>query len=351
MKIRIVDIAKKAGVSAGTVDRIIHQRGKFSEKAYEKVQKAIKELGYEPDILARNLALKKELQIACLLPDPKDVKYWKRPLAGIDKAISELSSFKVNIHKITFSLQALDFKKACNKVLELNPDGVVYVPMFLEESKTFANILHDRNIPFVQMNIHHTEVNPLSFIGQDPVSAGKVAASLCNLAFQTDEEILVVYVTKGKQEYSHINDRIEGFINFFKEKNISTDRIKHLQLKVDQDNLEYEKTLCDYLKNNSKTKIIYVPNSRIHLIADILKENKINDIMLIGFDTLDQNIKYLKEGVIDFLIAQQSKSQGYNATIILFNYLFRKEHVKSMNFLPVDILNKENINFYEGLLE
>ncbi len=33
MKIRIVDIAKKAGVSAGTVDRIIHERGKEKEEA------------------------------------------------------------------------------------------------------------------------------------------------------------------------------------------------------------------------------------------------------------------------------------------------------------------------------
>ncbi|MCW3785302.1 LacI family DNA-binding transcriptional regulator [Plebeiibacterium sediminum] len=351
MKIRIVDIAKQAGVSAGTVDRIIHQRGKFSEKAYEKVQKAIKELGYAPDILARNLALKRELQIACLLPDPNDVKYWTRPMAGIDKAISELSSFKVNIHKITFSLRALDFKEAFNKILDLNPDGVVYVPMFLEESKIFADQLHDRNIPFVQMNIHHAEANPLSFIGQDPVAAGKVAASLCNLAFNKEDEILVVYVSKGKQEYSHINDRIEGFLNFFREKNISTDRIKHLQLKVDKDNVDYEASLCNYLKKSPNTKIIYVPNSRIHLIADILEENNIKDLMLIGFDTLEQNIKYLQKGVIDFLIAQQSKSQGYNAAIILFNYLFRKENVKSMNYLPVDILNKENINFYEGLLE
>ncbi len=351
MKIRIVDIAQKAGVSAGTVDRIIHQRGKFSETAYEKVQKAIKELGYEPDILARNLALKKELQIACLLPDPEDVKYWTRPLAGIDKAIAELSSFKVNIHKITFSLRAQDFHDSFDKVLELNPDGVVYVPMFLSESKVFAELLNDRNIPFVQMNIHHAEVNPLSFIGQDPIAAGKVAASLCNLAYNTDDEILVVYVTKEKQEYSHINDRIEGFINFFKEKNISTDKIKHLQLKIDKDNLDYKKSLLNYINESPNTKIIYVPNSRIHLIAEILEENNIKNIMLIGFDTLDQNIKYLKKGVIDFLIAQQSKSQGYNATIILFNYLFRKENIKAMNFLPVDILNKENINFYEGLLD
>ncbi len=351
MKIRIVDIAKKAGVSAGTVDRIIHQRGKFSEKAYEKVQKAIKELGYEPDILARNLALKKELQIVCLLPNPEDVKYWKRPLAGVDKAIAELSSFKVKIHKVTFSLRSQDFSQSCEEVLALNPDGVVYVPMFLKESKIFADQLNEKKIPFVQMNIHHTEANPLSFIGQDPVAAGKVAASLCNLAFHNNDEILVVYVTNEKQEYSHINDRIEGFINFFKEKDIPTDRIKHLQLKIDNDNQDYEKSLIGYLNSSTKTKIIYVPNSRIHLIAEILEENNINNIMLIGFDTLEQNIKFLKKGVIDFIIAQQSKSQGYNAAIILFNYLFRKEKVKSVNYLPVDILNKENINFYEGLLD
>ncbi len=351
MKIRIVDIAKKAGVSAGTVDRIIHKRGKFSEKAFEKVQNAIKELGYEPDIMARNLALKKELHIVCLVPDPIDIRYWKRPISGIEKAITNLASFKVNVTQITFPLKADKFKDACQQVLELEPDGVVYVPMFFNESLDFAKKMEEANISFVQMNIHHPEAKPISFIGQDPIAAGKVAASLCYLAIHDQDKILVISVSQQKQDYSHLNDRIDGFISFFTEKKFDPNRIKHLKLNTDRIDRNYELTLTQHLSKNPDIKIIYVPNSRAYRIAKVLKKNKLRDIMLVGFDTLDENISFLKEGYVDFLIAQQSKSQGYNAVMILFNALFRKDEVKACNFLPIDILNQENIKFYEGLLD
>ena len=184
MKIRIVDIANKAGVSTGTVDRIIHQRGRYSEKTKEKVDQAIKELGYAPDLMARNLALKKELRIVGMLPNPADTPYWERPYAGIEKAISELYSFKVKIETVLFLPNAKDFKKACEQVLKLKPDGVVYCPMFFEESAIFAKSLDESNIPFVHVNIYQANLKPLSYVGQNSIAAGNTAASLCQLALK-----------------------------------------------------------------------------------------------------------------------------------------------------------------------
>ena len=45
-KITIFDVAEKAGVSKGTVDRVLHNRGEVSRKSAEKVRKAIEELNY-----------------------------------------------------------------------------------------------------------------------------------------------------------------------------------------------------------------------------------------------------------------------------------------------------------------
>ena len=44
---RIKDIAEMSGVSTGTVDPILHNRGKVSEEAQKKVEKVLKEIGYE----------------------------------------------------------------------------------------------------------------------------------------------------------------------------------------------------------------------------------------------------------------------------------------------------------------
>ena len=54
--IRIVDIAKMAGVSVGTVDRVIHNRGRVSEENRKKVQAILEMVNYQPNLMARSLA-------------------------------------------------------------------------------------------------------------------------------------------------------------------------------------------------------------------------------------------------------------------------------------------------------
>ncbi len=348
MNVRIIDIAKKAGVSAGTVDRIIHQRGKCSDKAIVKVNQAIEELGYEPDMMARNLALKKVLNIVCLMPNPDETEYWSRPIAGIEQAISELTSFKVKVDIILFSTRASSFSEACDRVLNLQADGVIYVPLFFEESKVFVQKLNQKNIPFVHVNIYQKELNPLCFIGQDALQAGRLAASICKLGIKDIERILIAYISKPKQEYSHIELRIKGFLEFFSENRLPMEQISQLHLKVGENDNEYETVFRDYLTASPNTRFIYVPNSRAYRIANILKKYKINGITIIGFDTLEQNIEFLNKGYIQFLIAQQSKNQGYQAVMTLFNALFRKMEIKNEHYLAIDILNKENIDFYSG---
>ena len=60
---RIKDIASMAGVSAGTVDRVLHNRGRVSEEALKKVKKALKKIDYQPNLIARSLASKKICRI------------------------------------------------------------------------------------------------------------------------------------------------------------------------------------------------------------------------------------------------------------------------------------------------
>ena len=55
-KVTINDVAKAAGVSKGTVDRVLHNRGEVSRKSKEKVLKVIEELGFKPNLYASLLA-------------------------------------------------------------------------------------------------------------------------------------------------------------------------------------------------------------------------------------------------------------------------------------------------------
>ena len=66
--IRIKDIAKLAGVSVGTVDRVLHNRGKVSEYALKKVTEVMNQIDYKPNLIARTLGSNKNYRIAALIP-------------------------------------------------------------------------------------------------------------------------------------------------------------------------------------------------------------------------------------------------------------------------------------------
>ena len=68
--VRIKDIALKAGVSTGTVDRVIHNRGRVSKKVEEDILKILREMNYEPNLMARALGSHRVYTLAALIPDP-----------------------------------------------------------------------------------------------------------------------------------------------------------------------------------------------------------------------------------------------------------------------------------------
>ena len=65
-----------------------------------------------------------------------------------------------------------------------------------------------------------------------------------------------------------------------------------------------------------------------------------------GYDILDRNTKCLNLGTISFLIAQHAYMQGYNSIDTLFKAIVLKKKVDPVNYMPIELLSKENIDFY-----
>jgi len=79
-------IAEKAGVSIGTVDRVIHNRGRVSPETRDKILGIIAESGYTPNPIARHLKLNKKHTFAVIMPAPyEDSSYLASSLRGYAK--------------------------------------------------------------------------------------------------------------------------------------------------------------------------------------------------------------------------------------------------------------------------
>lgn len=75
MVAKLTDVAELAGVSPTTVSRVINKKGYLSQKTIDKVQAAMRELGYQPNNLARSLQGKSAKLIGLIFPNISNIFY------------------------------------------------------------------------------------------------------------------------------------------------------------------------------------------------------------------------------------------------------------------------------------
>ena len=76
MAVTIKDIAAKAGVSRGTVDRALHNRKDVNPEVAKRIRRIVDAMGYIPNRAGKALAARKQpIRFGCLLPDKSNPFY------------------------------------------------------------------------------------------------------------------------------------------------------------------------------------------------------------------------------------------------------------------------------------
>lgn len=323
----------------GTVDRIIHNRGQVTEENIEKVKAIMKEYGYKKNIFASNLAFNKKYKFAVFLPKNKNVEYWQAPIIGITKAAEELANFGISIEYLYFDYNITSFKKTAAKVLELDYDGLLFAPIFYEESVTFLKEYKKKNTPIVMIDSNLPEIEGVAYIGQDSYQSGYLGGKLISYGIKNDSAVLILKITRNVESTSRTNvflQRIKGFYAFFNEsEHLPKFNFTEISIKYD---IENQLTTTMF----SGIDCVFIPNSRVYIVAKFIKENNLKGIRVVGYELLKQNLEYLNEGVIDFLIHQKPEEQGYKGIIHLYKKVVLKETVTDLHHMQLEIIVKEN---------
>jgi LacI family transcriptional regulator len=350
-KAGIKDIAAKAGVSIGTVDRVLHNRGEVNEETRKKVLKIVKELGYRPNIFAKSLASKKTTRIAIVIPDSSDDNpYWEIPIQGIKKAAEELATYNTEIIYVHFDASSEEsFKRVLNDVCKQMPDGIVLNPVFRSLSLHYIELFNERNIPYVFIDVNIKGVGKLGYFGQDAEQSGVVAAQLMNSTIPNISKVLIIKQTNKKLFSQHIEARVSGFLKYFNQQQSSISSLNAITIEIDLlEKNEPDATIRKVISEHADIKGIFIPNSRAFLLADYLETNKHTGFVIIGYDLVTRNIEHLVKGNISYIISQKPEVQANNAIMALFDHLITKKEVEKTNFSPIDIIVKENLEYYEN---
>ena len=108
---------------------------------------------------------------------------------------------------------------------------------------------------------------------------------------------------------------------------------------------DWPDTVEEVLTQYPKIKGIYITGSGVLGVCEAIKTaSRSADIKIIANDFIQENIYWLMEGTINFLIGQDAYTQGYQSVMVLFRKLFdNKEPEKDCLYTEIVIKNKYNI--------
>jgi len=345
-KIRIKDIAIMAGVSEGTVDRVLHNRGEVSEKSRIAVEKVLEEISYSPNLLARSLASKKHFRFAYLIPEHQPKDYWESVDKGFSVAAHDFLQQNIHLEKHHFNqYDVISFVNASKSIVQNQPDAVIIAPIFKEETLKLTQELNKMQVPFSFIDSMVEEADFLTYYGQNSFQSGYIAAKLLVQSLSDNGKILIIRTKRKGAVSNQTIARRNGFIHFFNEKNISGIKLMDVEL-TDDNESENFKLLGQVLLNNPDVKAAITFNSKVSRLADSLEKMNRRDIRLIGYDLLEENVKYLKKDMVAYLLGQRPDKQAYFTVRDMCTKLILKQDVKQINYIPIDILIKENIEDY-----
>lgn len=269
-------------------------------------------------------------------------------MVGVRKAFQEIQQYGVNINIHLFKQSdSQTFKTEAGLILQSNPEGVVLAPFFSRESKEFIAELKKREIPYVFIDSNIEECNKLSYVGQDSFQSGKLAARLLDYSVPENSSILILHFAREMDNLNHLAQREKGFYEYFSSKSPDVKR-KLITMEIaDPTDAGFQEKIEAVLLTNPDIRGIFVTNSQVYYLARFLEQSSISGIRVIGHDLITENIDFLRKGIVDFLICQRPEEQGYSAIITLFEHLVLKKVVKNENYTSIDIITKENLDYYK----
>lgn len=347
--IRIVDIAKLAGVSAGTVDRVIHNRGYVSEEKRALVEKVLKEINYQPNLVARFLASKRNYKFGVVVPSFIEGDYWELVCKGISKAEKEMKKFNVNIEYFHFNQYSREsFLQAVTKCKSQILDGVLLATLFGDSVIALSSDLEEKEIPYVYIDSEISGQKNLAYFGSDSHGSGKIAAKLLLSEIGNNADIFIAHIYTDQSVMSvQIKNRELGFMEYLSE-NKYKGKIHLVEINPENPTSAIKK-ISQMLEDKDHMLGGIVLNSRIYELTSIIAQMEASSrkrIRLVGHDAIKHNIEALKNEKVSFILSQRPQLQGYNAIMALSNNIIFNQIPSKTNFMPIDILIKENIDYY-----
>lgn len=207
----LTDVARAAGVSYATADRVLNKRGGVSERAVTKVNEAVVSLDYVRNVAAANLSQNRAYTFVFLLPDGQNA-FFKSVRSIIAERAAHLAKSKVIIE--VREVRAFSANALAEQIEQLSGhvvDGVAIVGLDADTLGPGLARLKEAEVPVISLVSDLPRDQRTAYIGIDNGAAGRTAARMLGLAHGgRPGQVQVVVGDLAARDHQ---DRLDGFLD------------------------------------------------------------------------------------------------------------------------------------------
>lgn len=212
------DLARAAGVSLATIDRVLNRRPGVRPATIERVEQAIAEIGFERDLSASLLARGRALQITVLLPAGEN-EFFQALNMALGRQVRAVGGQRLTVQ--TRRVPALDGPALGAALDGLTPeqtDCAVVVAVAHPAVAEAIGAARTRGVPVITLVSDLPGAARAGFVGIDNFAAGRTAAALlgrfCPQGAKIGGRIGLIAGSLSLRDH---RERVEGFAAVMRE--------------------------------------------------------------------------------------------------------------------------------------
>ena len=341
MRATIKMIAERAGVSIGTVDRVLHDRPYVKPEVRERVLEALEELNYQPNRMASALAMSGTARRFAVVQPMWEPYVRDAMAAGVARFREERRDYNLTVTVEEYPKSGIE---ECLSLLDWaaaeEVQGVALCAVDCAAVRKKLAELAEKHIPVVTFNSDVAGAARLCYVGENAHQAGRIAGEIAAKLLSPGDRALLAY---AGPEYTAHKARAEGFLERMGERGFPRE-----DCAVAVTHNDYEETLAAVgkaLRADPKLRLVYMANLSVTACVEAIRRaGRTGEVRVVSHDSGPEIRRFLKEGLVDFTIDQNLTYQSRHALSVLFdNAVERKAPEKDCFYPASPILNAETI--------
>lgn len=312
-------IAQLAGVSRGTVDRVLNNRGIVNEKTAQKVREIADSLHYTPSKAARSLAaLKRNIRLTYIMPDPSSNHFFLDVEAGVRKKARDLQEYGVEVDILYTDLVNPESQQLMlRQAVEKGSSGIIIAGCNSQPIAVSLQEITARGIPVVTANTDISNCGRIAYVGSDGFRCGETAAGMLRMITQGRAKVGVII---GSRNILGHAERVSGFRTNISEKAPGIEIVEIVE-NLDDDFESYSITRTLMQEHPEIDALFFTGGGSFGACRAVESLKLKKPPAIVCFDCTQENRKMMERGVISAMICQHPEVQGSLPLEILFNLI------------------------------